>query len=78
MVIIPKPPACISNKITVFPKRDQYVAVSLTIRPVTHTAEVAVNKASMKAVGFPEAVAWGKESKIVPMLTINKKPNTMI
>ena len=45
-VMIPRPPNWISSRMTVCPS-SVYCAVSTVARPVTHTAEVAVNSASM-------------------------------
>ncbi|GAA3416890.1 hypothetical protein GCM10018952_46780 [Streptosporangium vulgare] len=45
--MIPKPPICISTRSTISPKNDQCAAVSCTASPVTHTAEVAVNRADV-------------------------------
>ncbi len=44
-VMIPRPPNWISSRMTDWPTR-VYWAVSTVIRPVTQTAEVAVNRAS--------------------------------
>jgi len=46
-----------SARITTCPNVDQYVGVSTTIRPVTHTADVAVNSASAKEARSGPAVA---------------------
>lgn len=52
--------------------------VSTTIRPVTQTAEVAVNKASIVGI-HPEAVVEnGKERRIVPIIITLKKLNAII
>ena len=63
---MPSPPICIKHKITHFPNKLQYVAVFLTTRPVTHVAEVDVNKASLKDVAFPFACEIGSISSSVP------------
>ena len=47
-VIMPRPPNWISTKMIICPKKVKCVPVSTTINPVTQTAEVEVNKASMK------------------------------
>ena len=46
LVVIPNPPIKINNIITDSPKIDHVEPVSSTTRPVTVTAEVAVNRAS--------------------------------
>ena len=46
----PNPPTWIIRRIAACPNPLQYVAVSTTTRPVTHTAEVAVNRASTGGV----------------------------
>ena len=45
-IMIPRPPSWIMSMIATRPTPLQCVAVSTTVRPVTHTAEVAVNRAS--------------------------------
>ena len=44
----PRPPIWMSTRITASPKPDQNTGVSVTISPVTHTADVAVNRACMR------------------------------
>jgi hypothetical protein len=63
---------------TTWPKTDQCVGVSTVIRPVTHTAEVAVNSASITPVGRPEVVAIGADNSAVPIPTAVPNPVTMI
>ena len=48
------------------PKRLKYVAVSTTIKPVTHVADVAVKNASTSRVDPPDVVAAGSMSRTVP------------
>ena len=43
------------------------VAVSRTVSPVTHTAEVIVNSASLQPIGYPAGVARGNINSAVPM-----------
>ena len=64
----------ISVKIIACPVEDQWVAVVTLVKPVTVAAEVAVNKASMKGVKFPDAVANGINKRIVPIII---KPKNM-
>jgi hypothetical protein len=50
------------------PNKVKSVAVSFTIKPVTHRAEVDVNIASKRDI--PLFVAIGKESSIAPIIII--------
>lgn len=75
---MPSPPICIKHKITHFPNKLQYVAVFLTTRPVTHVADVDVNKASLKDVAFPFACEIGSISSSVPKSIRHKKPRIII
>lgn len=59
-----------NNRIINFPQIVKSKAVSLTIRPVTHTAELEVNRASMKEI--PAVVVKGKQSSNVPIIIILK------
>ena len=52
--------------IIVLPKTDHITPVSKTTRPVTHTAEVDVNKASIKLTPCVELVEIGRDKKIAP------------
>ena len=51
--MIPKPPSWISRRMKAWPHPVKYVAVSTTMRPVTHTALVAVKRASSQPRGSP-------------------------
>ena len=53
MVIKPKPPICISERMTSLPNSVNASPVFTTVRPVTQTAEVAVNNASIKVTPVP-------------------------
>jgi len=53
MVIMPKPPICTKNNITDCPKFEKSAPVSLTIRPVTQVALVAVKNASTSPIEVP-------------------------
>ena len=55
----PKPPIWTPRSITPWPNPDQYESVGTVARPVTHTAEVAVNKASANGARCPDEVAIG-------------------
>lgn len=48
--------------------------VSTTIRPVTQSAEVAVNKASINDIVFPLLREIGKYKRKVPKQIINANP----
>src|SRR3546814_4139232 len=65
-VMMPSPPICISTRITPAPKADQCPPVSTTERPVTHTAEVAVNSAVTQPVPSGVSVATGRNSSAPP------------
>ena len=77
-VTTPIPPICIISKIIACPNTDQYVAVSCTTRPVTQTAEVAVNAASENDVNLPDADEIGSISKSVPSKITDAKANITI
>ena len=63
-----------SSRIMNWPNKVNSRPVSNTTRPVTHTALVAVNKASTKEM--PAGVANGSNSSMVPMQTNRKKLKT--
>jgi hypothetical protein len=65
-VMYPSPPTWIKARITPWPKGDQKWGVSTTIRPVTQTAEVAVNRAAIRGGLSPTAVAYGSMRRPVP------------
>lgn len=64
-VIRPNPPSCMRNIITVCPNNVKAVPVSTTIKPVTVTAEVAVNKVSNHEIVC--VVAIGSFNNTVPI-----------
>jgi hypothetical protein len=64
-VMIPSPPSWMRARMTAWPKPLKAVAVSTTTRPVTQTAEVAVNRASTKAIRPPRALA-GSQRRTPP------------
>ena len=68
----PRPPASISNKITIFPNIEN-CAVSTTIRPVTQTALVAVNKESKKESFWAPCHETGNSKSEVPKIISSKK-----
>ena len=65
-VIKPNPPICIRTRMTSCPNNVKYEPVSTTMRPVTHVAEVAVNKASTMLMWLP-TVASGSRRSPVPI-----------
>ena len=72
--MIPKPPTWMRSKITACPNPDQYVPVSTVARPVTQTAEVAVNSASSNGALSPVALDQGNISRPVPTAIAPAKP----
>ena len=78
ILIKPNPPIWIRAKIIHWPIVDQCSAVGKTARPVIHTAEVDVKKASIKPVHWPEADDKGNISKKAPINIVIKKPNIII
>ena len=76
--MMPRPPVWISVRIIVWPNRVNEVPVSVTLRPVTQTAEVDVNRASTKFNPLPvPVVAWGKRSRPAPAKIIARNPKTV-
>ena len=65
-LIIPNPPKNIRTVITNWPNDVQYVLVETTTRPVTHTAEVAVNSALMIDTCSSCVVEIGRLRRRVP------------
>ena len=63
-----------SMRTTSCPKRDRSFGVSTTIRPVTQTAEVAVNKACTRVRARPGGAAIGSASSTVPTVIRPRKP----
>ena len=66
IVINPRPPVWIKVIITNWPNSLQYVPVSTTTNPVTHTAEVEVNRAFKNPILSPFWVEIGKFNIIAP------------
>jgi len=54
------------------------VAVSTTIKPVTHTAEVAVNREATKTSRDRSAVEKGIMRNSVPIMITTMKLNTIV
>jgi hypothetical protein len=65
-------------RMTICPKTDQCVAVSLTTSPVTQVADVAVKSALPKDVGMPYREEMGSMSRIVPRQMRPAKPKMTI
>ena len=70
--IMPNPPICINVIRTILPKRVSSFEISITVSPVTQTALVAVNKASIKCI-FPLTVLKGKYKSKLPKVITNTK-----
>ncbi len=64
--MMPKPPAWIRSRMTIWPNGLQCVAVSSTVSPVTQAALVAVKSASIGRVAMPLAAAIGSMRSAVP------------
>jgi len=69
IVTNPSPPICINNARTTFPKIERVIdKLAIVVNPVTQTADVDINKASMKLNEFEdELTAKGKDKRIVPI-----------
>lgn len=63
--MIPRPPNWNRLRIIACPTGVKYVAVSWTISPVTHTAEVDVKRASINEI-WPDSVLKGRRRRRVP------------
>jgi hypothetical protein len=72
IVITPMPPTWIKQRMIPCPKAVKYVPVSTTINPVTHTAEVAVKRASIHLIE-PPLVENGRLNKLLPTRMASKK-----
>jgi hypothetical protein len=78
IVITPRPPICISTKITICPKTLHDEKVGVTTKPVTHVDVVAVNSASKKGVVSPLAELIGNDNNIAPISIAIRKLNKII
>lgn len=78
IVIKPRPPICINIMMTNFPKSDQYVPVSATISPVTHTEDVEVKSASKKPMLCPFAEEKPIFKMTAPIKIMMKNPPASI
>lgn len=75
---IPSPPSWISMRMTILPKRLQWIAVFTTTSPVTQTEVVDVNRASINGVKFPSAEENGRQSIKAPIKIVPRKPSAII
>lgn len=78
IVTKPSPPNWNNMSNTTCPKVVSWVPVSMTARPVTQVAEVAINKASIKDI-FPDVEEMGRLSRNVPAVIsiMNPKDKTL-
>ena len=67
IVMIPRPPACIRSTSTQFPKVVKLALMSMVESPVTHTADMAVKKASITPTG--SRCANGSDKRSAPKET---------
>jgi hypothetical protein len=74
-VVIPIPPSWINARITMCPNVENSLPVSRTVRPVTHTALVAVNSASSRLIRAPDD-ARGRVSSSAPTRMAAANPPT--
>ena len=74
--IKPRPPTWISASSTACPNSEKVAPVSTATRPVTHTAEVAVNRLSNRPMLCPSFVDAGSANSSVPSSMTPRKPNT--
>ena len=65
--MVPKPPTCMQNRMTSFPKNDQVSLVFATTNPVTQEAELEVNRALTKPTDLPLALARGRVNNRAPI-----------
>lgn len=77
-VMNPIPPIWIRQRMTPWPKKDQWVYVSTWIRPVTHVADVAVKKPVNKLAASGFLVEIGRAKSIEPIHMIAQYPNKII
>jgi hydroxymethylpyrimidine pyrophosphatase-like HAD family hydrolase len=75
-VIIPIPPNWMRKRMMMCPTVVNVVATSIVVRPVTHTALVAVKRASKNDI--PLVVARGRSKRPVPTIIMDIKLPTII
>ena len=76
--ITPRPPIWIRSRIMVCPAADQVRAVSFMTRPVTQTADAAVNSASENEDDVPLCEQTGSISRMAPARITPINPRMMI
>ena len=76
-VIMPSPPVWIRTISINCPNGLKVVPVSTTVRPVTQTADVEVNRASTNP-SRPMVDAWGSISKQIPVKMRNANPKIVV
>ena len=74
-VMTPRPPSWIINSTTPWDANERSFPVSTTISPVTHTAEVAVKRASINPRGRVPAFKTRRSN--VPETISERNPNTI-
>ena len=74
--MMPIPPNCMRKRMMMCPAVVNVVATSMVVSPVTHTALVAVNRASKNDI--PLTVARGNNNSPVPAKIMAKKLPTII
>ncbi len=75
-VIKPRPPIWMQIRINICPKKLKVLPISVTVSPVTHVAEVAVNKVSIKLKGL--FFEMGRDKIMVPKIITKRKLETRI
>jgi len=75
-VMIPRPPSWIRVITTILPNTVSFVPMSITVSPVTQTAEIAVKKASSPPSGSPFD-ATGSLSRTAPTIAVSRKLRAM-
>ena len=72
----PIPPISIKHIKTTFPNIVNCSAGIIVFKPVTHTADVAVNRLSTNFMCFPETLLIGNFNKIAPIKILAITPNS--
>ena len=78
MAIKPRPPICISTRITICPNKLHVETVGSVTSPVTHVDVVAVKSASKYGTLFPVAELTGNDSKMLPIKITPKKLSRIV
>ena len=77
MEVTPRPPTWMRAATTAWPNKVKWSATSMAMRPVTHTALVEVNRASIKLTVASSRTEIGRSSSPVPRRITRAKPTTM-